>query len=139
MDQIDYEKFRKSLNRLKEQDSNYKLDKKKLSEIDREGIKESVIKRFEIAYDSLWKHLKTYLQNEEGLVDLPNAPNGIFRRACSSELIDQKMLDRLMNYNKIRGEAAHDYSQKKADKILSKTGDFIKDAEYIYQIIVKEK
>ena len=54
-------------------------------------MKESVIKRFEVCHDTLWKQLKKYLTEKEKLVDLPNSPNGIFRKAYETELVDEKV------------------------------------------------
>ena len=52
---IDYSKFRSSLKRLEEQHGNYRQGNPALSDLDREGIAESVIQRFETCYDCLWK------------------------------------------------------------------------------------
>ena len=57
MNKTSYEKLVKFLKRLKEQYANY-TNKKDRSVLDEEGVKESVIKRFEVCYDTLWKHLK---------------------------------------------------------------------------------
>jgi len=61
---IDYDKFQKSLRHLEEQYKNcLTLDQKAyLSEIDKEGIAESVIQRFETCYDTLWEMLKRHLK-----------------------------------------------------------------------------
>ena len=138
MKNTNYEKLEKSLEKLKEQYNNYQTDKTTLTPLDKEGIKESVIKRFEICYDTLWKHLKKYLQEKENLVDLPNSPNGIFRKTYSAEFIDQETLSRLMVYNKLRGMVAHDYSEVKAQKSLDKIGHFIQDANTIYRMVTHE-
>ena len=44
---IDYTKFRSSLKRLDEQNGDYRQRNPALSDLDREGIAESVIQRFE--------------------------------------------------------------------------------------------
>ena len=61
---IDYGKFRQSLQRLQEQYANHRRDDTERSELDREGIAESVIQRFATCYDCLWKVLKRYLTEE---------------------------------------------------------------------------
>ena len=90
MSKINYEKFKDSLKRVKEQYENYNSNIKKFDKLVQEGIKESVIKRFEICNDTLWKYLKKYLYEVEGLVELPNSPNGVFRVAYEAGLIDKK-------------------------------------------------
>ena len=72
---IDYGKFRLSLKRLKEQHENHQRRNPALSDLDREGIAESVIQRFETCYDCLWKVLKRYLTEELGIAEMPNSPS----------------------------------------------------------------
>ena len=130
MKNLTSKKLKKTLAALKEQYGNFlSLDNKSLSDLDKEAVRESVIKRFEICYDAFWKYLKKYLQTEEGLVDLPNSPNGIFRKAFEAAVIDEDTLKRLMNSNELRGLAAHDYSLAKSDQALERAGDFIQEAE----------
>ena len=138
MNKTNYEKLEKSLDRLKEQYKNHQSDKQNLTDLDKEGIKESVIKRFEICHDTLWKHLKKYLQEKEKLADIPNSPNGIFRKAYETELIDEETFSRLMDYNDLRIMTAHDYSEAKAQKSLNKIGNFIQDADKIYRMVTHE-
>ena len=138
MNQTHYEKLEQSLKRLKEQYANYKLDKKSLSAMDKEAIKESVIHRFEICNDTLWKHLKKHLRDQEGLIDLPNSPNGVFRQAFLADVIDKKTFTKLIAFNNLRVAVAHDYSLIKAKQALNKIEDFIQYAENIYQILTKK-
>ena len=127
MGEINYEKLKKSLKRLKEQHENFlSLDKKNLSDLNREAVRESVIKRFEVCYDTLWKHFKKYLQTEKNFVDLPNSPNGIFRKAFEADIIDKSALRRLMGCNELRGLAAHDCSGAKPIQRLSGQGALFK-------------
>lgn len=137
MNKTNYEKLEKSLKRLKEQYANYKNNKNR-SALDEEGVKESVIKRFEICHDALWKHLKKYLQEKEKLADTPNSPNGIFRKSYETELINEETLSRLMDYNNLRIMTAHDYSEAKAQKSLNQIGAFIQDTDKIYRMVIHE-
>ena len=50
---IDYSRFRSSLKRLEEQHGNYGHGNPALSDLDREGIAESVLRRFKTCYDCL--------------------------------------------------------------------------------------
>ena len=60
---IDQAKLEKALKHLEVQHANYQhaQDLPELTGIDREAIAESVIQRFETAYDTLWKDLKRHL------------------------------------------------------------------------------
>ena len=130
-----YEKLVKSLQRLKEQYKNYLSNKEERSELDKEGLKESVIRRFEFCNDNLWKHLNKYLQEKEKLVDIPNSPNGTFRTVYETNLIDEKMFERFMNYSSLRCMAAHDLDKMKTKASFNKISDFIQDANKICKMI----
>ena len=133
MNKIDYDRLGMSLGELKAQYGSFlTLDKQNLSAVNRRAVKNSVIKCFEICYDTLWKHIKKYLK-ENGLVELENSPIPIFRRAHEDLLIDKETHRRLVEYNKIRGNAAHDYSIEKAMQALDKVGGFIEDCTAIYE------
>ena len=76
---IDYDKLQKALKHLELQFQNYRSaqDRPELTVLDREGISESVIQRFETCYDTLWKDVKRYLIEELGLTDVPSSPKPI--------------------------------------------------------------
>ena len=84
---IEYGKFQLSLKRLEEQYENHQYGSSERSELDREGISESVIQRFETCYDCLWKVLKRYLIDELGVADTPNSPKPIFRLGHENHLL----------------------------------------------------
>ena len=133
MNKTNYEKLVKSLERLKEQYENY-TNKKNRSVLDEEGVKESVIRRFEICNDTLWKYLKKYLTDKENLANIPNSPNGTFRTAYETKLIDKKMFESLINYNSLRCIAIYDLEKVKIS--LNKIGDFIQCTDIICRIIL---
>ena len=138
MSKVNYEKLENSLNELKEQYDSYStLDEQNLSDVNQRAVKNSVIKCFEICYDTLWKQIKKYLRDENGKAELRNSPIPIFRAAFEDLLFDKDVHRRLVQYNKIRNDAAHDYSIEKAMAALDKVGDFIQDAEEIYEAMVK--
>jgi uncharacterized protein YutE (UPF0331/DUF86 family) len=86
---IDQEKLEKALKHLELQFANYQhaQNRPELTEIDREAIAESVIRRFETAYDSLWKDLKRHLIDALGLPDVPNSPKPILKLAGENDLL----------------------------------------------------
>ena len=140
MKKTDYENLEKSLYRLKEQYENFlNSDKQNLSEINKEAIKESVIQRFESCYDSLWKSLKKYLQEDGFSFDKSTSPRVIFRKAHEACLIDKEDLESFFDYVDLRIGTSHDYSSVKAEKALKKMGEFIQDVSHIYNQIVDRK
>ena len=133
---MNYEKLEKSIYHLKKQYENFlHSDQRKLSSLDKEAIKESVIQRFSICHDTLWKYLKKYLREKEKLVDIPNSPNGVFRKCYEVKIIDKDLLERLMEYNQLRVGVSHDYIALKAEDSLKQMKGFIQDVENIYKII----
>ena len=139
MSAVSYEKLKKSLEKLKEQYQNFLLlDQKNISDLDKEAIKESVIHRFEICYDSFFKALKKYLQESAINVD-SGSPRAILRKACDMEIMDQEALANWFSYIDLRIGTAHDCSETKAKKALIKMGEFIEDVEDIYKVMCSAK
>jgi len=134
---IEYDKLRKSLQHLEQQYANYLSmnEREYLSVLDKDAIRESVVRRFKPCYDTLWKHLKKYLEEEVGLVT-PNSPKPIFRLAYENQIVDD--VDNWFEYAQARIDTAHDYSEEKFMATLEKTGDFIRDAIELYKVMTKE-
>ncbi|MCB1144038.1 MAG: HI0074 family nucleotidyltransferase substrate-binding subunit [Leptospiraceae bacterium] len=135
---IDYQKLKKSLMRLEEQYQNYLQSNtnETLSLLVKDAIRESVIRRFETCYDSVWKHLKKYLEQELGLPDVPNSPRPIFRIANENNLL--RDIEKWFEYGQSRIDTSHDYSGEKAGIALERVGDFLEDTILLYEKLTKE-
>jgi nucleotidyltransferase substrate binding protein (TIGR01987 family) len=133
--EINYNKFKESLARLQERYNDYLAaqSRTELLPSDKESIQESCIQRFEICLDTSWKHLKKYLIEEMGLVDIPSSPNPIFRKAAASLVISDAEL--WIEFNKKRGDTSHDYCGDKAGGTFEIIPDFIKEAISLYETI----
>lgn len=131
---IYYDKLQVNLKRLELQFENYLLckDRPELKELDREGIAESVIQRFETCYDTLWKVLKRYLGEEIGLADVPNSPKAVIKVAAQHDLLPS-CVEKWLAYANARTDTAHDYSGDKAASTLTVVKDFIDDAIALYK------
>ena len=134
---IEYSRFRSSLKRLEEQHRNYQRGNPLLSELDREGIAESVIQRFETCYDCLWRVLKRYLVEELGIADPPNSPKPVFRLAYENGLFAAPVAQWLQHADARIG-TAHDYDGLKAQACLAVVPVFIDDAIRLYQLMSSE-
>lgn len=134
---IDYSKFRSSLKRLAEQNRNHRQRNPLRSDLDREGIAESVIQRFETCYDCLWKVLKRYLIEELGVADAPNSPKPVFRMAYENGLFAGPVVQWL-RYADARVGTSHDYDGAKAQACLALVPDFIDDAIRLHQTMSGE-
>ncbi|MCB1176276.1 MAG: nucleotidyltransferase substrate binding protein [Leptospiraceae bacterium] len=136
---IDYNKLKKSIKRLEEQYQNYISIKEDegTTLLIKEAVKESVIQRFETCYDTVWKHLKKYLEEELGLPDVPNSPKPIFRLANENNFnLD---IEKWFEYGQARIDTSHDYSEEKASIAIEKIQFFLNDTIILYQKVTKEK
>ncbi len=135
---IDYSKLQLSLHHLELQHENWlHLPKDLLPELVQEGIAESVIQRFEVCYDCMWKVLARYLREELGLAEVPASPKPIFRLAAENELLPSPA-EQWMRYAEARIGTSHDYSGEKAKECLDIVGDFIADSRELYTTMSKE-
>ncbi len=129
---IDYTKYHLSLKRLEEQYANYQRCNPALSDLDREGIAESVIQRFETCYDCMWKVLKRYLIENLGIANPPNSPKPVIRIAHEN-LQFSASLEQWLAYADARTNTSHNYDGKKAKKCLQLVPNFIVDAIELYE------
>jgi len=134
---IEYDKFKKSLKNLALQYENYRTLNPDLPELMQEAVGESVIQRFEICFDTLWKVLKLYLEEEIGLPDVPKGPKPLIRTANENDLFSSDV-EQWMKYLEARNSTSHDYSGEKAQICLALMGDFIDDAIGLYQTMSGE-
>jgi len=131
---IDYDKFKMSLKHLEVQFENYRTLGDDQPELIQEAVAESVVQRFEICWDCLWKLLKRYLEEEIGLPEVPNGPNPILRLAFENNLLPSP-IENWLGYAKARVNTSHDYSGEKAQDALAVMGDFIEDAIGLFQTL----
>ena len=134
---IEYDNFQKSLKNLEMQNSNYQNMDKNLEKWIQDGIQESVIQRFEICYDCLWKILKRYLKEVEGLPKVPSSPKGVFRLAYEVELLSSP-IEKWFKYMDARIDTTHDYDGEKAKEAMLLVNDFVEDAIALYQRMTKQ-
>lgn len=133
-DEIDYTKFELSLNRLEEQYDHLRRDIVGLPDWIVDGVKESVIQRFETCYDTSWKIVRRYLSEELGTGEVPSSPNPVLRLASENQLLGGELVDWLA-YTSARNDTSHDYNQEKAEACLAIVGNFIQDAINLYEIL----
>ena len=130
----DFSKFWSSLKRLEEQYENHRGLDPELPVLVRDAVAESVIQRFEVCYDCLWKILKRSLVEEMGVADVPNSPKPLFRMAYENGLFAAS-IEQWFRYVKAHVDTSHDYDGEKAKACLELMSDFIDDAIGLYQTI----
>ena len=75
---IDYSNFKTSLENLETQNEHLLHLSPDYPSFVHEAMAESVIRRFEICYDTLWKVLRRHLIEELGIAESPTAPGPYF-------------------------------------------------------------
>lgn len=123
---IDYSKLKLAILHLNAQWENYATCdcRPELSPLDRDAIRESVIQRFEVAYDVLWNAIKRYMQYTLGLPDIPNSPKPILRLAYENGILSADITFWLKVAD-ARVATSHDYSSAKADACIELLPTFL--------------
>ena len=124
---IDYSNFSTSLKNLETQHEHLLNLPSSFPAYVHEGMTESVIQRFEICYDALWKVLRRYLIESLGLAEVPSSPLPLLRIADANQLLaaggEQWEL-----YVETRISTTHDYDGEKAAEAVALMPEFISDA-----------
>ena len=132
-----YDGLRRSLRRLEEQYGNWDDSGIGRTRLDREAIRESVIRRFETCYDCLWKVLKRRLIHELGASDAPRSPKPIFRIAAENDLLGAPVRQ-WFRYADARVATAHDYDGTKGEACVELVPEFLGDAARLYETLTGE-
>ena len=136
---LDYTKLSKSLSHLQVQESNYQKQKgnPEIEKLMLEALQESVIQRFEVCYDNLWKLLKKYLEEELGLPNVPNSPKPVFRLMNENGYLNE--IEKWLDYSQARIDTTHGYNEEKMRSALKIVGNFINDAIDLFEILTGTK
>lgn len=86
--------------------------------------RDSLVKRFELATDTLWKYLKFYLQEKEGV--LQNSPKSVLRECLRAKLLTEAETIQAIAMIDARNEATHIYREIVAEELLEKLPEFYK-------------
>ena len=77
--------------------------------------RDSLVKRFELAVDTLWKYLKFYIQEKSGIVH--NSPKEVFRECARARLLDESEAFLALKMVDARNEATHIYREVIAEEL----------------------
>ena len=132
-----YDRFRLTLTRLQHQHEHYRQLDPSLPAITHEAVMESVIRRFGMCYECLWRSLKWHLIDALGIPDLLYSPKPVFRRAFQSNLLDGPP-ERWFAYAEQRMHTSRGYGQEQAADCLRVIPDFIEDAVALYETMAEQ-
>ncbi len=134
---MDFDQLKTAIFRFEEMLNAYKNDTGNRTEIERNAIQDSLIKRFEYTLEVVWKSCKRYL-GEEGFVEASTgSPKFIMRLASEAGIV--RNTDAWIRYINARQSTSHDYSEKKASHVLAIVDDFYVDVTTLYQTMSGEK
>ena len=139
---IDYTIFYKTLRNLEKQ-HRYLIDHRgagtgSLPELVQEALAESVIQRFELCFDALWKVLRRHLIEVLGTPDVPASPRPVFRMAGEAGLLSSNG-ERWQDYVDARVNTTHRYNEEKAVEVIERiVPGLIEDAIDLYQTMSGE-
>ena len=101
-------------------------------------LRAAAIQAFEFTYELCWKMMKRYLEIAEptpGTVDSMSFSH-LIRTACEQGLLLSD-LTVWLSYRKDRGTTSHVYNQTKAETIFEHIPQFLAEAQYLYQQLLK--
>jgi len=100
----------------------------------REAFRDSLIKRFELMYDLLWKYIREYINTMQG--DAADSPRKVFQQCLSLSLINSDETQQLVDLIEDRNLTTHVYNIDLANKVAA---DIPKHFDVIHEIIMKLK
>ena len=93
-----------------------------LSEEGYRTLRDSAIKRFEIAVDTLWKYLKIYLEVQKGVVH--NSPKPVFRECLRTNILTPQETAAALEMIDARNTTSHIYKEEIAEQISHKLQNY---------------
>jgi len=81
-------------------------------------IRDATIQRFEYTFEALWKFLKEYLKEKEGIIS--NSPKACFKEIFSLGFLTEEDTVRCLEMTDRRNDTSHTYKEEIAQIIYSK-------------------
>ena len=85
-------------------------------------VRDATIQRFEYTFEALWKFLKEYLKEKEGVIS--NSPKACFREIFSSGFLTEEETVKCLEMTDKRNETSHTYKEEVAQAIYSKMREY---------------
>jgi nucleotidyltransferase substrate binding protein (TIGR01987 family) len=99
-------------------------------------IRDAAIQRFEYTFESIWKLVKEYLLEREGLIC--NSPKSCFREAFKMGLLSDAESMQALYMTDDRNMTTHTYHEDVAEEIYKELSGYYTLMNKIYSRIVKE-
>ncbi len=86
-------------------------------------VRDATIQRFEYTFEAMWKFLKEYLKEKEGIVC--NSPKSCFKEMFSLGLLAEEETEACLEMTDKRNDTSHTYKEEVAQSIYTKTKEYI--------------
>jgi nucleotidyltransferase substrate binding protein (TIGR01987 family) len=100
---------------------------KTLEEISRESfsiiVRDASIQRFEYTFEALWKFIREYLKEKEGII--ANSPKSCFREIFTLGILAEDETEKCLKMTDRRNDTSHTYKEEVAEIIYSELNDYV--------------
>jgi len=84
-------------------------------------VRDATIQRFEYTFEALWKFVKEYLKEHEGIH--VNSPKACFRSLLSNGLLTEEETNKCLEMTDRRNDTSHTYKETVAEIIFGRIND----------------
>ncbi|WMW21635.1 HI0074 family nucleotidyltransferase substrate-binding subunit [Methanolobus mangrovi] len=99
-------------------------------------IRDAAIQRFEYTFEAIWKLIKEYLIEREGIVC--NSPKSCFREAFKMHLINEDESMQALYMTDDRNMTTHTYHEDVAEEIYKELAGYYSLMDRIYLNIIRD-
>jgi nucleotidyltransferase substrate binding protein (TIGR01987 family) len=85
-------------------------------------VRDAAIQRFEYTFEAVWKFLKEYLKEKEGVI--ANSPKACFKEAFSLSFVNEEETKVLLEMVDDRNNTSHTYKEEMARIIYDKLKNY---------------
>lgn len=85
-------------------------------------VRDAAIQRFEYSFEALWKFLKEYLRDKEGIIC--NSPKACFREIFALGFLSEEETVKYLEMTDRRNDTVHTYKEEVAEMIYNKVGEY---------------
>jgi len=87
-------------------------------------VRDAAIQRFEYTFEIVWKTLKEFLKEKEGVI--ANSPKLAFREALAVGILSEEESKKCLEMTDDRNDIAHTYNVAVAEKIFASLNEYCK-------------
>ena len=94
-------------------------------------VRDAAIQRFEYTFEALWKFIKEYLKEREGIIS--NSPKSCFRELLSLGFLTEEETVDFLEMTDRRNDTSHTYKEEVAQIIYDKIPGYFSGMERLLQ------